>query len=45
MVGPLLFGTTGRNILKYPNMIDKKQWKELEKEGQKKGIKLHIPKK
>ena len=30
--------TTGRNILKYPNVIDYKQWKELGKEGRKKGI-------
>ena len=38
LVGPLQFGTTGRNKLKYPNLIDKKQWKELEKEGRKKEI-------
>ena len=31
LVGPLQFGTTGINKLKYPNMIDEKQWKELEK--------------
>ena len=38
LVGPFQFGTTGRNKLKYPNMIDKQQLKELEKEGRKKGI-------
>ena len=27
LVGPLQFGTTGRNKLKHPNMIDYKQWK------------------
>ena len=27
--------TTGRNKIKYPNMINKKQWKELEKERRK----------
>ena len=32
------FGTTGRNKLKHPNMIEDKQWKELEKEGLKEGI-------
>ena len=32
------FVTTGRKKLKYPNMIDVKQWKELYKEGWKKGI-------
>ena len=31
LVGPFQFGTTGRNKLKHPNMIDDKQWKELEK--------------
>ena len=31
LVGPLQFGTTGIKKLKYPNMIDDKQWKELEK--------------
>ena len=29
LVGPFQFGTTGRNKLKYPNIIDDKQWKEL----------------
>ena len=38
LVGPLNFGTTVRKKLKYPNMIDKKQWKALEKEGGRKGI-------
>ena len=38
LVGPLQFGTTGRNKLKHPNMIEDKQWKELEKEGLKEGI-------
>ena len=27
LVGPIQFGTTGRNKLKHPNIIDKKQWK------------------
>ena len=31
LVGPLQFGTTGRNKLKYTNMIDEKRGKELEK--------------
>ena len=31
LVGTFQFGTTGRKKLKYPNMINKKQWKELEK--------------
>ena len=31
LVGPFQFGTTGRKILKHPNIINKKQWKELEK--------------
>ena len=31
LVGPLKFVTTGINKLKYPIMIDKKQWKALEK--------------
>ena len=26
LVGPLKFGTTGRNKLKYPNIIDNKQF-------------------
>ena len=38
IVGTLKFGTTGRKKLKYPNMSYEKQWKRLEKEGQKKGI-------
>ena len=29
LVGTFQFGTTGRNKLKYPNMIDEKQWKLL----------------
>ena len=37
LVGPFQFGTIGRNKLKYPNMIDDKQWKELDKERRKKG--------
>ena len=28
LVGPFQFETTGRKKLKYPNMIDKKQWRE-----------------
>ena len=35
LFGLLQFGTTGINKLKYPNMIDKKQWNELVKEGRK----------
>ena len=31
LVGPFQFGTTGRKKLKHPDMIDKKQWKVLEK--------------
>ena len=31
LVGPLKFVTTGINKLKYPIMINKKQWKALEK--------------
>ena len=31
LVVPFQFGTTGRNNLKYPNMIDDKKWKEFEK--------------
>ena len=38
LVGPFQFGKTGRKKLKYPNIIDEKQWKELEKELCKKGI-------
>ena len=29
LVGTFQFGTTGREKLKYPNMIDEKQWKAL----------------
>ena len=32
LVGPFQFLTTGSNKLKYPNMIDEKQLKALEKE-------------
>ena len=39
LVGPLPFGTTARKKLKYPNMINEKQWKELEKYRQEKRIK------
>ena len=35
LVGLFKFGTTVRNKLKYPNMIEEKQWKVLEKEGRK----------
>ena len=38
LVGKFQFGTTGIKKLKHPNMIDDKQWKDLEKEGQKKGM-------
>ena len=38
LVGPFQFGTIGRHKLKYPNIIDNKNWKELEKEVWKKGI-------
>ena len=38
LAGTFQFVTKGRNKLKYLNMIDDKQWKELEKEGRKKGI-------
>ena len=38
LVGPLKFVTTGRNKLKYHDIIDDKQWKELDKEGQNKVI-------
>ena len=38
LVGPFRFGKEGRKKLKYPNMINNKQWKELEKEGRKKVI-------
>ena len=31
LVVPLQYGTTGRNKLKYPNIINKKQWKDSEK--------------
>ena len=31
LIGPLQFGATGRKKLKYPNMTEEKQWKELEK--------------
>ena len=31
LVGPFQFGTTGINKLKYPNMINVKQWKKLGK--------------
>ena len=40
LVGTFQFETTGRKKLKYPNMIDNKKWKELGKEGQKKGINM-----
>ena len=29
LVGTFQFGTTGRKKLKYPNIIDVKQWKEF----------------
>ena len=49
LVGTSQFETTGRKKLKYPNMIDDKEWKELGKEGQKKGRRrepsLQIPNK
>ena len=38
LVGPSQSVTTVRNKLKYPNMIDEKQWKELVKKVRKKGI-------
>ena len=38
LVGPFQVGKIGRNKIKYLNMIEHKQWKELEKEGRKKGI-------
>ena len=38
MFGTFQFGTTGRNKLKYPNIIDDKQWTEFEREVQKKVI-------
>ena len=31
LVGPFQFGTTERKKLKYPNMIDEKQWTEMDK--------------
>ena len=31
LVATFQFGTTGRNKLKYPNMINEKQWKLLDK--------------
>ena len=37
-VGPLQSGTTVIDKLNYPNIINKKQWKSLEKEGKIKGI-------
>ena len=37
-VGPFQLGTTLRKKLKYPNMIEKKQWKALEKEVWNNGI-------
>ena len=38
LLGKFQFGTTGRSKLEYPNMLYEKQWKELEKNGRKKGI-------
>ena len=38
LVGPFQFFTTERKKLKHPNMIKDKQWKELEKDEQKKGF-------
>ena len=38
LVVPFQFETTRKNKLKYPNIVDKKQWKGLGKEGQKNGI-------
>ena len=38
LVNPFQFGKTGIKALKYPNMIDEKQWKALVKEGGRKGI-------
>ena len=35
LVGQFQFGTTGRNKLKYRNIIGDKQWKELKKEVRK----------
>ena len=32
LFGPFQFGTTRRKKLKYPNMIDNKQWNEFDKE-------------
>ena len=40
LVDTFQFGTTVRKKSKYLNMIDEKQCKELEKEGQKKGINI-----
>ena len=37
-VGPFQFWKTERKKLKYPNMINKKQWTELDKEGRNKVI-------
>ena len=33
LVGPIQFGTTGRKKLKYPNMVDVKQWMEFVKQS------------
>ena len=38
LVRPSQFGTTEINKLKHPNMIKEKQWKEVGKKLQKKGI-------
>ena len=38
LVGTFQFGTTGRTIIKYLNMIDEKQCKELDKEELDNGI-------
>ena len=45
LVGPFQFGTTGINELKYPNMVDKKHWKELEKMDGRRESTLQTPKK
>ena len=37
-VDPFQFGTTGRKKLKYPNFIEEKHWKALEKGGINEGV-------
>ena len=40
LVGPFQFGSSGRKKLKYPNIINDKKCRELDKEGRQQGINI-----